>query len=169
MKDESRTPCPQILFDKIMDWDRLVARSREWKKQGRKIVFTNGCFDIIHKGHVHYLAQAKDLGDILVVGLNSDASVKRLKGEHRPIQSESSRLAVLASLFFVDAVVLFYEDTPADLIQLLLPDILVKGGDWKPENIVGADVVIAAGGQVCNLPFVDGYSTTLIESKIKKG
>ena len=127
-----------------------------------RIVFTNGCFDVLHRGHVTYLGQASDLGDCLVVGLNSDASVKRLKGEHRPINSESDRALVLAALSFVDHIILFDEDTPKNLIEQVQPDILVKGGDYQIENIVGADFVLKNGGKVLTIPFVDGYSSTKI-------
>ncbi len=137
-----------------------------WKAQGERIVFTNGCFDLLHFGHVHYLAAARDLGHRLVVGVNSDASVRRLKGPTRPIQDEQNRLHVLASLACVDAVVLFEEDTPFDLIAALKPQVLVKGGDWRPDQIVGADLVLADGGEVKSLPFVEGHSTTGIEQKI---
>ncbi len=138
-----------------------------WQAKGERVVFTNGCFDLLHYGHLHYLAQARDLGDRLVIGLNDAASVRRLKGPHRPINDERTRRHMLASLAFVDLVVPFAEDTPLDLITLLMPDILVKGGDWKVEDIVGADTVQARGGQVHSLPFVEGYSTTSIEHKIR--
>ncbi len=147
---------------------QLQQQVQAWRKAGERVVFTNGCFDILHYGHVDYLARAAGLGDRLVVGLNSDASVSRLKGAHRPIQDEQSRLHVMAALGFVDAVTLFEEDTPLELIRLLMPDVLVKGGDWRPEQIVGADLVLAAGGEVHSLPFIEGYSTTAIENKIKR-
>ena len=131
------------------------------------MVFTNGCFDILHYGHLHYLIQARELGDRLIIGLNSDASVSRLKGEHRPIQDLRTRQMMLASLEFVDAVVLFEEDTPLNLIKNLLPDILVKGGDYSPETIVGAKEVRDSGGEVKVLSFIPGYSTSSIEQKIK--
>lgn len=138
-----------------------------WRAAGERIVFTNGCFDILHYGHLHYLAHARDLGDRLVIGLNSGDSVRRLKGPSRPINDEHTRAHLLAALEVVDAVVFFDEDTPLELIKAAMPDVLVKGGDWKPEQIVGSDVVLAHGGQVLSLPFVDGYSTTNIEKKIK--
>ena len=134
-----------------------------------RTVFTNGCFDLLHYGHVDYLARARDLGDKLIVGLNSDESVRRLKGAHRPIQDEKSRQYLLASLFFVDLIVLFSEDTPYQLIEALQPKLLVKGGDYLPEQIVGADLVKKSGGKVIVLPFVEGYSTTKIEEKIRRG
>jgi rfaE bifunctional protein nucleotidyltransferase chain/domain len=135
-----------------------------WRFQGRKIVFTNGCFDILHKGHIEYLSKARDLGDILIIGLNTDASVSRLKGAGRPVQDESSRALVLASLRFVEAVVFFDEDTPYNLIDLLKPDVLVKGGDYAEETIVGADIVRANGGEVVTIPLTEGYSTSKILS-----
>lgn len=134
----------------------------------KKIVFTNGCFDILHKGHVAYLNEAKKCADLLIVGLNSDASVKRLKGEERPINSEQDRKFVLENLKAVDFVEIFTEDTPLELIELIMPDVLVKGGDWKVDQIVGFDVVLDNGGKVYSLNFVDGYSTTKIIQKINK-
>lgn len=132
----------------------------------KSIVFTNGCFDILHFGHAYYLAKAKNLADILVIGLNSDASVKRLKGENRPINSELQRAFLLASFSFVDYVTIFDDDTPKQLIEIVKPDILVKGGDYKIDNIVGADFVLANGGKVTTIPFVEGLSTTNIINKI---
>ena len=137
----------------------------QWEKVRdgyHSIVFTNGCFDVLHRGHVTYLAAARDLGDCLVVGLNSDASVKRLKGENRPVNSENDRALVLAALSFIDYIILFEEDTPKNLIEQVKPDILVKGGDYKIEDIVGADCVTKNGGKVLTIPFVDGYSSTKI-------
>ena len=134
----------------------------------KKIVFTNGCFDLLHRGHIEYLSKAADFGDMLIIGLNTDASVSRLKGPHRPIQDESSRAHIMAALEFVDLVIYFDEDTPYDLIKMVQPDILVKGADYKAENIVGYDIVTAKGGQVKTIEFLDGYSTSAIESKIKK-
>lgn len=128
--------------------------------QGGKVVFTNGCFDLIHAGHVQYLQQAKALGDVLIVGLNSDSSVRELKGKSRPLVSEEERAMVLAALESVDAVVLFHQQTPLELIQKIQPKVLVKGGDWDLEKIVGADVVLAAGGMVKSLSFREGISTT---------
>ncbi|MFA8451343.1 MAG: D-glycero-beta-D-manno-heptose 1-phosphate adenylyltransferase [Bacteroidales bacterium] len=139
----------------------------EWQDQKSKVVFTNGCFDLIHLGHIDYLAKAADLGDVLVLGLNTDASVRRLKGESRPIKDEKSRASILAAMSFVDVVVLFDEDTPYDLISLVQPDVLVKGADYKPEDIVGYDVVKAKGGKVVTIEYLPGYSTTAIEHKIK--
>ena len=151
---------------KIQTTEELQQTLQGWRAAGDTIVFTNGCFDILHYGHLHYLAQARDLADRLVIGLNSAASVRRLKGPNRPINDELTRTHLLAALEVVDAVVLFEEDTPLELIRLVLPDVLVKGGDWKPEQIVGSDIVLAKGGQVRSLPFVEGYSTTNIEQKI---
>lgn len=136
--------------------------------KAKKVVFTNGCFDILHVGHVKYLQEAKAQGDILVVGLNSDASVRKLKGESRPIQNEADRGEVLSALACVDFVTVFTEDTPANLIELLKPDVLVKGGDWKINQIVGSDFVLSYGGEVKSLQFVQGKSTTNIVSKILK-
>jgi rfaE bifunctional protein nucleotidyltransferase chain/domain len=137
------------------------------QNQGKKIVFTNGCFDILHKGHVTYLNEARKLGDLLLVGLNSDASVKRLKGPERPINNELDRQFVLSQLKAVDFVEIFDQDTPLELILKVKPSILVKGGDWKIEQIVGAKEVLASGGDVFSLNFVDGYSTTSIIHKIQ--
>ena len=133
-----------------------------------KIVFTNGCFDLLHRGHIEYLSKAADFGELLIIGLNTDASVSRLKGSHRPIQDESSRAHIMAALEFVDLVIYFDEDTPYDLIKIVQPDILVKGADYKAEDIVGYDIVTAKGGQVKTIDFLDGYSTSAIENKIKK-
>ena len=137
-----------------------------WQFQGKKIGFTNGCFDILHLGHIDYLSKAKDLGDLLIIGLNTDSSVRALKGKGRPIQVEVSRSMVLASLGFVDAVVFFGEETPYNLIKTTQPDILVKGADYKPEEIVGYDIVKNKGGKVVTIEFLEGYSTTAIELKI---
>jgi rfaE bifunctional protein nucleotidyltransferase chain/domain len=134
----------------------------------KKIVFTNGCFDLLHIGHVRYLQEAKALGDLLVVGINSDASVQRLKGPTRPIQNQDDRAEILAALTAVDFTVIFTEDTPAELIQQIRPDILVKGGDWKIDQIVGSNQVLAAGGKVYSLQFVDGKSTTSLIEKSQK-
>jgi rfaE bifunctional protein nucleotidyltransferase chain/domain len=137
------------------------------KKKNEKVVFTNGCFDILHRGHVSYLQNARSLGDFLIVGVNSDRSVSRLKGPTRPIQNEDDRLFILAGLECVDAVVLFEEDTPIHLIEQLLPNILVKGGDYVIEEIVGYEVVMKNGGLVTTLPFVEGKSTSNIVKKMK--
>lgn len=132
-----------------------------------QLVFTNGCFDVLHRGHVEYLAAARELGDLLVVGLNTDRSVRALKGESRPVHTETDRAVVLAALESVDVVVLFDEDTPLDLIRALRPDVLVKGGDYEPETVVGAGEVRAAGGRVVIVPLVPGRSTTQIIQRLK--
>ena len=135
------------------------------KLEKNKVVFTNGCFDILHKGHIILLSKASEFGDILVIGLNSDDSVKKLKGENRPYQDESSRSLILASLQFVDFVIIFEEDTPQNLIDTILPEVLIKGGDYKPEEIVGYDTVKSNGGEVYCLDFVEGYSSSSIVNK----
>ncbi len=157
----------QHIQAKIQDWAQIRDTVTEWKVQGQKVVFTNGCFDILHYGHIHYLSEASDLGDQLIIGLNSAASVSRLKGPHRPINDELTRQHLLAALEFVSAVVVFEQDTPYDLIQTIVPDVLVKGGDWQPQDIVGSDIVLAQGGEVKSLPYIQGYSTTNIEQKIR--
>lgn len=141
------------------DLSKLIAM---WRFQNQTIVFTNGCFDILHRGHIEYLSAAADLGNILIIGLNTDASVKRLKGEGRPVQDEQSRALALASLRFVTAVVLFDEDTPYELIKSVQPDVLVKGGDYTEDTIVGAGIVRAHGGRVVTIPLTEGYSTSRI-------
>jgi D-glycero-beta-D-manno-heptose 1-phosphate adenylyltransferase len=141
---------------------------KSWQAKGEKVVFTNGCFDLLHLGHVDYLEKARNLGDRLVIGLNTDDSVSRFKGPERPLQDQTSRARILAALQFVDAVVFFNEDTPLNLISELLPNVLVKGSDYLAENIVGADVVKKAGGKVETIDFVPGYSTTRIVEKIKR-
>jgi rfaE bifunctional protein nucleotidyltransferase chain/domain len=146
---------------------RETLSARFGRPRDRRVVFTNGCFDVLHPGHVEHLAQAKALGDVLVVGLNSDASVRRLKGAGRPLVREADRAAVLAALRSVDAVTLFDEDTPLELISTLLPDVLVKGGDYDLDGIVGREAVEEAGGEVRVLPFVEGYSTTDILGRSK--
>ena len=148
-------------------WSELAQKITALRS-GKKIVFTNGCFDWLHVGHVRYLQQAKAQGDYLVVGVNSDASVRRLKGPTRPVQIEKDRAEILQSLKCVDAAVIFDQDTPYELIQCLQPDVLVKGGDWKIESIVGADIVQARGGQVLSLQFVEGKSTTGLIAKIQR-
>ena len=145
--------------------DRLAGLLRT---SGKHIVFTNGCFDILHRGHIDYLSKAADLADLLVIGLNTDNSVCRIKGSHRPINDENGRALVLASLGFVDYVILFDEDTPLDLIRTLQPDILVKGSDYEIRDIVGADIVLAKGGKVVTLDYLPGYSTSAIEERIRK-
>ncbi len=151
----------------IKNWDEITYLVNKLKNQNRRIVFTNGCFDIIHAGHVQYLQEAKALGDILVIGLNSDASVKRLKGAERPVNNQNDRAIVLSALKAVDYIVVFDEDTPYDLIKQIKPDILVKGGDWPENKIVGHDIVKANGGIVKSLSFRPGNSSTSIIEKMK--
>ena len=159
-----------IVKNKILDEHRLRRMLNLWRFQQKKIVFTNGCFDLLHLGHIDYLSKAKDQGHILMVGVNTDASVQRLqKGENRPLTDETSRSMIVASLRFVDAVVLFDEDTPYELIKTVRPDVLVKGADYKPEEIVGYDIVKAKGGRVVTIDLLPGYSTTAIEKKIRAG
>ena len=153
--------------DKIKDLPAAARQVAEWKQQGKRVVFTNGCFDLLHLGHVDYLEKARNLGDVLVVGLNTDDSVSRFKGPQRPIQDQVSRSRVMAALQSVDLVVFFNEDTPINLISALVPQVLVKGSDYLAENIVGADVVKKAGGEVKTIEFVPGYSTSRIVDKIK--
>ena len=152
---------------KIYLLDGLQYQVDSWKESGEKVVFTNGCFDILHRGHVEVLARAADLGNRLIIGLNSDQSIQALKGENRPIENEDSRVILLASLSFVDAVILFSEETPLNLISTLKPDVLTKGGDYEIETIVGHKVVEENGGEVILVPFLDGFSSTTIIDKIK--
>lgn len=151
-----------LAFSKIKESENLLNFISLCKKENDKIVFTNGCFDVLHYGHIDYLSKAADLGTKLIIGLNSDKSVKRLKGDSRPVNDQKSRAMVLASLFFVDAVIIFEEDTPEMLVKSISPDIMVKGGDYKIENIAGADFVIANGGSIEIIPFVEGFSSTNI-------
>lgn len=163
-----RSGIEKTLLDKICDLIKMKGLVSAWKKEGKKVVFTNGVFDLLHIGHVTYLAKASELGDKLIIGLNSDSSVKRIKGDDRPVNDQNSRAALLAALFFVDGIVLFEEDTPLNLISTLLPDILVKGADYAVENIAGAKEVIANGGEVKTIDLVQGYSSTSIIEKIRK-
>lgn len=151
---------------KIVSFGDLPALREQVRQQGKTLVFTNGCFDLLHSGHIHTLTQAKALGDVLVVGLNSDASIKRLKGEDRPILNETERIIVLTALEAVDYVAVFDEDTPRELILLLRPDVLVKGGDWSAEAVVGKDIVETRGGKVVLIPYQEGLSTTGIIERI---
>ncbi len=155
------------IIGKIHTVESIQPMLAMWRFRGEKVVFSNGCFDILHRGHVEYLSQAADLGQHLIIGLNTDASVKRLKGPERPLQDEVGRSLVLASLKFVDAVILFDQDTPYELIKATKPDFLVKGNDYKPENIVGYDIVTANGGQVVAIQLVEGYSTTSVVNRMK--
>ena len=159
---------PQIISQKIYDLPGLLHQVRRWRLLGKTVAFTNGCFDILHQGHISSLSDAAREADILVVGINSDASTRRLKGEQRPINNQDARTTVLASLLMVDAVVLFEEDTPLELIKAVEPDVLVKGGDYTLEQIVGAKEVMAAGGRVVINPIVAGFSTTGLIEKICK-
>lgn len=152
---------------KLKTLDELKSILYELKKD-KKIVFTNGCFDVLHAGHVKYLQEARNLGDVLVIGLNSDDSVKRLKGESRPVNSQTDRAMVLSALESVSYITIFTEDTPYELIKELKPDVLVKGGDWKPEDIVGSDIVLQNNGEVRSLSFVEGKSSTEIINKLKE-
>lgn len=145
---------------KIISTTEALTRRNKWHFFEEKVIFTNGCFDIVHLGHIDYLERARHLGHRLIVGLNADASVKRLKGESRPINNEMARARVLAALYFVDAVVIFEEDTPESLIALLKPDVLVKGADYDADKLPGYDIVTGYGGEVITLPLVEGYSTT---------
>ena len=158
----------KLTTHKIKTLPELLDEMTEWRKAGEQVVFSNGCFDILHLGHIDYLEKASQLGTKLIIGINSDVSVKRLKGAQRPVQPEEARARMLAALAFVDAVVLFEEDTPLRLIETLRPHILVKGDDYTVENIVGAEVVLNSGGAVKTIPLVKGYSTTKIIEKIKK-
>jgi rfaE bifunctional protein nucleotidyltransferase chain/domain len=153
---------------KILDQITLDRKLAYWRFRGDTIVFTNGCFDLIHRGHIDYLAKAADLGDVLIIGLNTDASVKRLKGEGRPVNDELSRALVLSSMSFVTAVILFDEDTPQALIGRVQPDVLVKGADYRPQDIVGSDTVTGKGGEVVTLEYLEGFSTSAMIERIKK-
>ncbi|MDB4998943.1 MAG: D-beta-D-heptose 1-phosphate adenosyltransferase [Mucilaginibacter sp.] len=157
----------QTLLNKITDLPTLLNKVKGWKSEGKKIVFTNGVFDLLHLGHITYMAKAAELGDKLIIGLNADASVKRLKGENRPVNDQSNRAALLATMYFIDAVVVFEEDTPLNLITQIMPDILVKGADYSVENIAGAKEVLANGGEVKTITLVEGHSSTNIINKIK--
>jgi rfaE bifunctional protein nucleotidyltransferase chain/domain len=163
-----RIDLEKILLSKILDLSSLKKLVDSWQVEGKKIVFTNGVFDLLHIGHITYMAKAAELGDKLIIGLNADSSVKRIKGESRPVNDQNNRAALLAALFFVDAIVVFEEDTPLNLITTLMPDILVKGADYSVENIVGAKEIMANGGEVKTIDLVDGYSSTSIIERIRK-
>jgi len=156
-----------IIQSKILSWDEIKPHIARWRFKNQKIVFTNGCFDLVHRGHIEYLAKASDMGDVLIIGLNSDASVKAIKEEDRPVIDEESRSLILASLRFVDAVVLFDEETPLQLIEHIQPDILVKGKDYASSEIIGAETVKKKGGRVETIELIDGYSTSAIINKIR--
>jgi len=156
----------ELAQKKIIPAEQMDFNIAYWRFKEFRVVFTNGCFDIIHRGHIEYLAKARELGDILVVGVNTDKSVKRIKGDGRPLQDQDSRALILASLSFVGAVIFFNEDTPYELIKKIQPDILVKGGDYKPEEIVGFDVVQKKGGTVKTIEFIDGFSSSSMIQKL---
>ncbi|MBN2461597.1 MAG: D-glycero-beta-D-manno-heptose 1-phosphate adenylyltransferase [Candidatus Cloacimonetes bacterium] len=154
-------------MNKLKTWDEIRGIVIQSRNDHKKVVFTNGCFDILHAGHVHYLEEARGLGDLLIVGLNSDSSVRRIKGKSRPINNQEDRAVVLGALCMVDYIVIFEQDNPYELISLIQPDILVKGGDWSPENIIGGDLVISRGGQIKSIPIRTSISTSDIIAKIR--
>ncbi len=164
----TKLPDLKSIMAKILALDDLRVERERLRRSGRRVVFTNGCFDLLHPGHVRYLAQARQLGDVLIVALNSDRSVRELKGEQRPILNQDERAEVMAALGCVDYVTVFDAPTPRAVIAALLPDVLVKGGDWGVDQIVGREEVEAAGGEVLSLPFVDGCSTSDIVERIVK-
>ena len=153
--------------NKIISLEDAKIKVNRWKNSGEKIVFTNGCFDIIHRGHIEVLARTADLGDKLIVGLNSDSSIEKIKGENRPIVNEQSRAILLSALNFVDAIIIFPEENPLNLISNLMPDVLAKGGDYEISTIVGHEMIQENGGEVILIPFVDGFSSSNIITKIK--
>ena len=155
-----------FLKTRIFTWEDIVKQCHIWRLKDKKIVFTNGCFDLLHLGHIEYLVKASVFGGALVIGMNSDASVRKIKGDSRPVMDEKSRAMALASLRFVDAVVLFDEETPFELIKVIEPDILIKGEDYKPEEIVGYDIVHARGGKVIAIELTEGYSTSSVVDRI---
>lgn len=157
-----------LIVEKILSKDQTVKKIAAWRVMNKKIVFTNGVFDILHQGHIFSLSQAAKEGDYLIVSLNSDSSVKRLKGERRPVNNEQSRALLLASLVMVDVVVIFEEDTPLELIKSIMPDVLVKGGDYTTEQIAGAKEVLTNGGRVVINPILEGFSTSSIIDQTKK-
>ena len=157
----------EILNSKILDKERLLVKLTDWKEENKKIVFTNGCFDLIHLGHIEVIARSADLGDILIIGVNTDNSIKILKGKNRPIVEEISRAKQLAALEFVDAVVLFDQDTPIDLIKMINPNVITKGSDYNTDQVIGNDIVTQNDGEVVIIPLTQGYSTTSILEKIK--
>ncbi len=157
-----------IIYNKIIPRAEIAGLAAKWRANGDRIVFTNGCFDLIHRGHIEYLSRAADLSERMIVGLNTDASVSRLKGKSRPVVDEESRALLMGAFEFVDAVVYFDEDTPYELIKEVQPDILVKGSDYKIEEIIGYDIVLARGGVVETINLVDGFSTTTLIERIKK-
>jgi D-glycero-beta-D-manno-heptose 1-phosphate adenylyltransferase len=158
----------EVVKSKIITYENIRQILALWRFHNFKIVFTNGCFDILHRGHIEYLAKASSCGDVMIVGLNSDKSVKSIKGPERPVQDEVTRALVLGSLQFVDKVILFDEDTPHELIKLVQPDVLVKGADYLPEQIVGYDIVKAKGGEIVTIELTEGHSTTGIINKLNR-
>jgi len=158
----------QFIKNKIIDINELKNKKAYWKFTEQRIVFTNGCFDIIHRGHIEYLAQAASYADIMIVGLNTDKSIKKIKGENRPVNNELSRAITIASLQFVNFVIMFNEETPYNLISEIVPDVLIKGSDYNKKDIVGYDIVKNNGGEIVTIDIIKGYSTTLIIDKIKK-
>lgn len=158
----------EIIKNKILNPEELRSIMAVKQMEGKTFAFSNGCFDLVHQGHIDYLSKSRDLADYLVIGLNTDSSVRRLKGPRRPINDQYSRALMLASFLFVDYVVMFDEDTPYNLIKTLQPDVLIKGSDYKVEDIVGYDIVTARGGKVVTLDFIPGFSTTLIEKRIRE-
>ena len=153
--------------NKIFDLQLLMKKIEKWRSKNKKIVFTNGCFDLIHLGHIEILARSSDFGDKLIIGVNSDLSIKMLKGENRPIIQQSSRIRQLSALEFVDAVILFDEETPIKLIETIKPDVITKGGDYTAKNVIGNEVVSQKNGEVVIIPLTQGFSTTSILNKIK--
>jgi rfaE bifunctional protein nucleotidyltransferase chain/domain len=162
-------PTYEAIAGKLIDTEEAARLFTAGFRKKNRIVFTNGCFDLLHRGHIYYLSRARDLGDLLVVGLNSDGSVARLKGEGRPLNDQKARAEVLGALVMVDYVILFEEDTPLNLIRKIRPDMLVKGGDYKVEEIVGHAEVTSWGGKVITIPLLEGYSTTSIIESRQKG
>ena len=157
----------KILNSKILDKERLLVKLTDWKRDNKKIVFTNGCFDLIHLGHIEVIARSADQGDVLIIGVNTDNSIKRLKGKNRPIVEEISRAKQLAALEFVDAVVFFDQDTPIDLIKMINPNVITKGGDYNTDQVIGNEIVTQNNGEIVIIPLTQGYSTTSILEKIK--
>ena len=158
---------PDSIQQKIISRNEIATAFTVSSRDSNQVVFTNGCFDILHRGHIHLLNSAKEFGDILVIGLNTDDSVRLLKGKNRPVKDELTRAEILASLSVVDYVILFKEETPIELIEQLRPDVLVKGGDYKTEEIVGYDIISSYGGKVCTVPFLEGFSSSSLIDKIE--
>ncbi|MBW1682329.1 MAG: D-glycero-beta-D-manno-heptose 1-phosphate adenylyltransferase [Deltaproteobacteria bacterium] len=164
--EEERSIALEPYREKIASLEEVRKRRLDLKALGKQVVFTNGCFDLLHPGHARYLCQARALGDHLVVAVNSDRSVRSIKGPERPVMPQSARAEMIAALAFVDSVLIFDQDDPLMVIRALVPDVLVKGGDWEEDRIIGADVVKEAGGRVVRIPFVEGFSTTGIIEKL---